>query len=36
MSRNGSLKSGDSLAAVDLGSTRFHLVVARYEEGACA
>jgi len=33
MSRNGSLKPGDSLAAVDLGSNSFHMVVARYELG---
>jgi exopolyphosphatase/guanosine-5'-triphosphate,3'-diphosphate pyrophosphatase len=29
----GALKEGDSLAAVDLGSNSFHLVVARYEHG---
>jgi exopolyphosphatase/guanosine-5'-triphosphate,3'-diphosphate pyrophosphatase len=29
----GSLKEGDSLAAVDIGSNSFHLVVARYEHG---
>jgi exopolyphosphatase/guanosine-5'-triphosphate,3'-diphosphate pyrophosphatase len=29
----GTLKEGDSLAAVDLGSNSFHLVVARYEHG---
>src|SRR5438105_237766 len=30
---DGSLKEGDSIAAVDLGSNSFHLVVARYEHG---
>ena len=30
---SSTLKEGDSLAAVDLGSNSFHLVVARYEHG---
>lgn len=30
---NNMIKDGDSLAAVDLGSNSFHLVVARYEHG---
>jgi exopolyphosphatase/guanosine-5'-triphosphate,3'-diphosphate pyrophosphatase len=30
---SGAIREGDSLAAVDLGSNSFHLVVARYEHG---
>ena len=30
------ISNGELLAAVDLGSNSFHLVVARYEHGTCA
>ena len=34
MAASGTLKEGDQVAAVDLGSNSFHLLVARYEGGA--